>query len=192
GSVDTSLASTNVYINGVSAPILYASASQTAVLAPYAIAGSSTANVQVTYKGQITANFQVQVADSAPGLFTSDSSGSGQVVAFNQDGSVNSSKSPASAGQVVVLFGTGEGATNPGGLDGLVTGDLLRIPQLPVSLTIGGQTALVTYAGSGPGMVSGILQIEAIVPKGTGTGAVPVVLTVGSASGQKTATISLQ
>jgi len=33
---------------------------------------------------------------------------------------------------------------------------------------------------------------EAIVPKGAGTGAVPVVLTIGSTTSQKTATITLQ
>ncbi len=192
GALDVFLANTNVYINGISAPILYASASQTAVFVPYEIAGQSTASILVTYKGQATANFQVPVAPSAPGLFTSDSSGSGQVVAINQDGSVNSSKSPASAGQVVVLYATGEGATNPVGVNGLVTGNIFRTPQLPVTATIGGQNAVVAYAGTSPGMVSGILQVELIVPKGAGTGAVPVVLTVGSASSQKTATITLQ
>lgn len=161
-------------------------------MAPYGIGGGAAANVQIVSKDQTTANFQVPVAASAPGLFTSDASGSGQVVAFNQDGSVNSSKNPASAGQVVILFGTGEGATDPGGQDGLVITDILRIPQLAVSLTIGGQTAKVTYAGSGPSLVSGVLQVEAIVPNGAGTGAVPVELTVGSASSQKNATISLK
>lgn len=193
GSLGTSLSSTTVTINGNPAPILYASASQTGILVPYEITGSSTANVVVNFGTQTTASFQVPVATSAPGLFTTDTTGSNQAVAFNQDGTPNSSKNPASAGQVVILFGTGEGATNPGGQDGLVlTSDILRTPQLPVSVTIGGQTAQVTYAGSSPGLVSGVLQVEVIVPKGAGTGAVPVVLTVGTVSSQKTATISLQ
>jgi uncharacterized protein (TIGR03437 family) len=192
GTLGTSLSATAVTFNGTPAPILYTSASQTAVLVPYAVAGSSTANVVVTYQNQTTASFQAPVAASAPGIFTLDSSGSGEVVAFNQDGSLNSSKNAASAGSVVVLFATGEGMTEPPGQDGLVTGDILRTPVAPVSLTIGGKSAQVTYAGSSPGQLSGVLQVEAVVPSGAGTGAVPVVLTVGSASSQASATISLQ
>jgi uncharacterized protein (TIGR03437 family) len=47
-------------------------------------------------------------------------------------------------------------------------------------LTIGGKTALVSYAGAAPQMVAGIIQINATVPSGVAAGsAVPVVLTVG-------------
>ncbi|HLH00148.1 MAG TPA: TIGR03118 family protein [Bryobacteraceae bacterium] len=192
GTLATSLSSTSVTINGVPAPILYASASQTAVMVPYEIAGSSTANIVVTYKDQTTKSFQVPVATTAPALFTADSSGSGQAVAFNQDGTLNSSKNPASVGQVVVLIGTGEGVTNPVLPDGQVISDILATAQAPVTMTIGGQTAQVIYAGSSPGSIAGVLQVEAIVPRGAGTGAVPVVLNVGSGTSQKSATISLQ
>ncbi len=41
--------------------------------------------------------------------------------------------------------------------------------------TMGGKTAQVTYAGSSPGQLSGIMQVEIVVPSGAGTGAVPVV-----------------
>ena len=192
GSLATTLSTTTVTINNTPAPILYASASQTGILVPYEVAGSTTANVVVKSGSQTTASFQVNVASSAPGIFTTTTSGSGQAVAFNQDGSVNSSQNPASAGQVIVIYATGEGATDPGGQDGFVIGDILKTPLLPVSITIGNQPATVAYAGSAPGEISGVLQVEAIVPKGAGTGAVPVVLTVGSASSQTTATISLQ
>jgi uncharacterized protein (TIGR03437 family) len=192
GSLGSSLSATGVTFNGTPAPILYASASQTAVLVPYAVAGSSTAAVVVTYQNQTTASFQAQVAASAPGIFTLDSSGSGAAVALNQDGSLNSAKSAAGAGSVVVLFGTGEGMTEPPGEDGLIEGNILRTPVTPVSLTIGGKAAQLTYAGSSPGQLSGVMQVEAVVPSGAGTGAVPVVLTIGSASSQTNATIYLQ
>lgn len=192
GTLATSLSSTRVTINGVEAPILYASASQTAVMVPYEIAGSQTATIAVTYKDQTTASFKVPVVASAPAFFTSDASGSGQIVAFNQDGTLNSSKSPASAGQVVVLIGTGEGLTNPVLPDGQVVTDILATTQTPVTMTIGGQSAQVIYAGSSPGSLAGVLQVEAIVPKNAGSGAAPVVMTIGSGASQKSATISLQ
>jgi uncharacterized protein (TIGR03118 family) len=192
GTLGTSLSTTSVTFNGTPAPIIYASASQTAVLVPYAVAGSSTANVVVTYGNQTTTSFTAMVAPTAPGIFTLNSSGSGSAVAFNQDGSLNSATNAASAGSVVAILGTGEGMTEPPGQDGLVEGDVFRTAVAPVSLTIGGITAQVTYAGSSPGQLSGIMQVQAVVPSGAGTGAVPVVLTVGGVSSQATATIYLQ
>ena len=163
------------------------------MLVPYAVAGSQNANVVVTFQNQTTASFQVQVAATAPGIFTLNTSGSGEAVAFNQDGTLNSATNPATAGTVVVLYGTGEGVTEPPGTDGLMAGSMLfRTPVADVSVTIGGQAALVAYAGSSPGQVTGILQVEAVIPPGAGTGAVPVVLKIGAASSQTTATIFVQ
>jgi uncharacterized protein (TIGR03118 family) len=192
GAIATSLSAASVTFNGTPAPIIYTSASQTAVLVPYALAGSTTANVVVTYQNQTTAAFSAQVAATAPGIFTMNSSGSGPAVAFNQDGSLNSATNPASAGSEVVLFATGAGATEPAGQDGLVEGDIVRTPVAPVSMTIGGLTAQVTYAGSSPGQLSGVLQVQAVVPSGAGTGTISLVLTIGSVSSQTNATVYLQ
>src|SRR5579872_4691995 len=52
GAVNSSLNGVTVTFNGTQAPILYCSASQTSVLVPYELAGSSTATVSVTYHGQ--------------------------------------------------------------------------------------------------------------------------------------------
>ena len=50
--------------------------------------------------------------------------------------------------------------------------------MLPVSITIGGTTATLLYAGEAPGLV-GMLQVNAMVPAGTASGGVNAVLTVG-------------
>jgi uncharacterized protein (TIGR03118 family) len=195
GRVGSSLADVSVTFNygsggSITAPILYCSASQTAVIVPYGLGGFSSANVVVTFKGhQVFA--QVPVALSAPGIFTSNFSGSGQVVALNADGTVNSASNAASAGSVITLFATGEGPENPPGEDGVVNDRILRTPQLPVILTIGSQTARVLYAGTAIGSVQGVMQIEALIPAGL-TGAVPVSLMVGTASSQANVTISVK
>ena len=194
GRVGSSLANVSVTFNygsggSITAPILYCSASQTSVIVPYGLAGFSTANVVVNYKGQITT--QVPVALAAPGIFTGNFSGSGAAVALNADGTVNSATNAASAGSVITLFATGEGPEYPPGEDGVVNDRILRTPQLPVSLTIGGQTAHVLYAGTAIGAVQGVMQIEALIPTGL-TGAAPVVLTVGSATSQANVTISVK
>ena len=55
------------------------------------------------------------------------------------------------------------------------------LPQLvaPVSVSIGGSPAQITYAGPSPGMVDGVLQIDAIIPKNTPGGPQSVIVTVG-------------
>ena len=193
GTMSSNVGGTSVTFNGTPASVLYASASQTAVIVPYEVAGSASASVVLKAGTQTTAAFTIPVAASAPGLFTETQNGLGEVVALHQDGTVNSSTNAASVGNVIILFATGEGITTPAGQDGLIsTSRFLHEPVLPVSMTIGGKTAQVLYAGSAQGSVEGLMEVEVVVPAGAGTGAQPVVLKVGTASSATGATISLQ
>jgi uncharacterized protein (TIGR03118 family) len=190
GAINSSLNGVRVTFNGLPAPILYCEASQTSVLVPYGMQGAANATIAVAYNGQ-TASTTVPIANTAPGIFTTNFSGSGQAVALNADGSVNSSTNAAAAGTVITFFGTGEGWTNPTGEDGVVNDRIIREPAAPVSVTIGGKPAQLIYAGTAFGLVQGVLQVEALIPGGV-TGTAPVVLTVGSATSQTTATISVK
>jgi uncharacterized protein (TIGR03437 family) len=67
---------TSVSFNGVAAPVLYTSATQVAAVVPYAVTGT-TAQVMVTYRGDVSAAFPVPVAASAPSLFTLNQAGWG-------------------------------------------------------------------------------------------------------------------
>jgi uncharacterized protein (TIGR03437 family) len=60
---------------------------------------------------------------------------------------------------------------------------------LPVSLTIGGQPATVLHAYSARGAVSGVMEIEAVVPQNAATGKAQVVLTINGVDSQKGATL---
>ena len=85
-------------------------------------------------------------------MFTLDSSGNGQVVAINQDGTVNGPTNAAARGSVVLLYATGEGATAPAVPNGTITaGRFFPGPILPVTLAIGNQPARVIYAATVPG-----------------------------------------
>lgn len=185
---------TSVTFNGAAAPALYASASATSVVVPYELSGFPSAEVVVTFKNNTSATFTAQVAGTAPGLFTLNETGTGEIVAFNSDGTLNGSTNPAARGTPVLLYGTGEGQTDPASQDGVVAGEFFHTPQFAASLTIGAQPATVVYAGSAVGSIAGILEIEAIVPQaaaGTpaGTSAAPVVLTIGPTSSQQGTTI---
>jgi uncharacterized protein (TIGR03437 family) len=155
------------------------------------VQGSSTAQVIASYQGLQSAPLTVNVAAAAPGLFSSDSSGHGQGAILNSDGSYNSSSNPAAPGAEIVLFGTGEGQTTPPGVDGLIASGTAPEPALPVSVTIGGQSALIVYKGGIPGVVAGALQINVLIPAGLSAGSQAVLVTVGQISSQPNLTVAV-
>jgi uncharacterized protein (TIGR03437 family) len=71
---------------------------------------------------------------------------------------------------VISLFATGEGETEPQGSDGLILGEVLPAPRLPIQVVFtdapgfSGYDSLVfgevEYAGGAVGAVSGLLQIN--------------------------------
>ena len=185
GTLAASLSGTSVTINGTAAPVIYTSASYTSVIVPYAVAGSTSASVVVTTASQTTPALSIPVAATVPGVFTTNGGGTGQALALNQDGTLNSTSNAAARGAVVVLFATGEGVTDPPGTDGLIdTGLVFREPVAPVALTIGGAAAQVLYAVEAPGDVAGVLEVGAVVPAGITPGAAAAVLSVGSVAAQ--------
>lgn len=187
GVYPTAVAGTSVTFNGVAAPILYTSAGIVAAIVPYAVNGSQTASVAVNYQGKVTATTTLPVAASAPGIFTADSSGSGQAAAFNQDFTLNSASNPASVGSVVILYGTGEGQTSPAGTDGKVNAATGRppTPLQNVSVTINGVPAVIDYAGGVPTSVAGLFQMNVEIPTGVPAGTqIPVVVTIGGVASQ--------
>jgi uncharacterized protein (TIGR03437 family) len=183
GQLPTSLAGTQLLVGGVPVPLLYTSANQIAGIAPLSLAaaGASPGNgtpfvsIQVGYHGigSSTMTNSLIAVPVAPGLFTSDASGHGQGAIVNQDGSINSVSRPAPPGSIVSLFCSGCGATTPLGTDGTVATWLASLAN-PITVTIGGQIANVTYAGSAPGLVNGAVQINVMVPTGISGDAVPI------------------
>jgi uncharacterized protein (TIGR03437 family) len=193
GKVPLTLSGTAVYFNGTPAPVLYTSATQVGVVAPFGLSGDK-ADVVVTYQGQVSTALTVSVASSAPGLFTLDGSGRGQAVAVNQDGSINSPDHPAKAGDFVILYATGAGRTNPATQDGSVNPSAppFPVPEQTVSVTLGGKSVSPQFAGGAPGIVSGVIQVNVQIPTGLVSGPVPAVLQVGSSSSPSGVTIYVQ
>lgn len=191
GSIGTTLANVTVTINGVKAPIFYTSGSITSVIVPNSPIPSASASVVVQTPGQTTSAFTVPMAQSSPGLFALNAAGTGQLVAMNQDGSLNSSTNAAVAGSIVTLYATGTGSTNPATVTGAIQTEAVA-PFLKTTVTLGGKDAPVVYAGTPAGVFSGLTLVQAIVPSGLTAGAVPVVLTSGSASTTQTVTISVK
>jgi uncharacterized protein (TIGR03437 family) len=180
GLVPTSVGGTSVFINGAAAPVLYTSANQVGAVVPFGLSTAS-AQIVVTYQGQASAASTAQVSAAAPALFLLNP---GQAVATNQDGSLNGPDHPAPGGSFITVYGTGAGQTNPPGQDGAIAGVPLGLPRFPVTVTLAGRSTTVQYAGAAPGLVQGVLQVNAGVPVGLTPGPVPIVVAVGGVNTQ--------
>ena len=165
GLVDTTLAGTRVLFDGQPAPVLYASSRQINAVAPYGISSKAQVDVLVEFGGAKTNSKSMRVVSAMPGLFTSNGSGSGQGAILNENLSINSASNPAAKGSIIVIYATGEGMTNPPGIDGKPASAPLNAPVLPVSVSIGGLSADVRYAGAAPGLVAGVIQVNAVIPQ---------------------------
>ncbi len=189
---------TRVLFDNVPAPVFYSSTGQTSVWVPYGVNGRTSTNIVVEYSGVQSAPVSYNVVATVPGIYTQNSQGTGPGSILNQDNTLNGAANPEKRGNVISIYMTGEGQTNPGGVDGAIippVASALKYPLLPVTVTIGGVDAVVAYAGSAAGEVSGLMQVNVTIPLAAPTGTQPVVVTVGTAksqSGASAATVAVQ
>ncbi len=191
-NLDTVLADTRVFFDGIAAPLIYVSPNQISAVVPYSVAGKTITRITVNSGGQNTNAVAVPVIEAVPALFTFDSSGKGPAALLNQDGSVNTQANPAPRSSTVVLYGTGEGQSTPLGVDGKPAVAPLPKPVLPVKVLIASREAIVLYAGAAPGLTAGVLQVNVRIPTDAPAGAVPVSLLVGTKSSPANVTIWIQ
>lgn len=180
GMIDTTLAGTQVFFDEIPAPIIYSSAGQVSAIVPFGIAGRASTSVVVQYLGAASTPIPLRVVDAIPGIFMLDASGQGAIL--NQNGSVNSAQNPAAAGSIVSIYATGAGQTTPPEVEGqIVNTTPFPKPVLPVTASIGGADAPVSYAGAAPGLPTGLLQVNARVPNVPSMGKpLSVTITVGT------------
>jgi uncharacterized protein (TIGR03437 family) len=213
-SLGASGANTSVTIDGNATPILYTSPTQISCIVPLAVApgtaSGSKVNLVVTYNGVAAATaFKVNVAAANPGIFTLGPSGQGAILNVNtsvtpNDYSVNGTKNTAAPGSWVAIYATGFGVTtctsvqgstcdSPAPTESQFVGGGVVTPAGTVSVTIGGQAVTSPVAVVPVGSVIGLLQINAQVPANVTPGnAVPVVISVGSASSTGLATMAVK
>jgi uncharacterized protein (TIGR03437 family) len=170
GNVPTQLGGVQVLFDGAPAPILYAQSKQINAIAPAGLTVNGTTKVTVTYNDQQFGPAIAQVTFSSPGMFRMQIGLSAQAAAVNQDGTLNGPTNPAPRGSVVAVFGTGYGQTSPpcpiGGLN-LSYAAPLSPPGTSAyvqGVTTGSAPTPVDYAGSAPGVVCGVQQINFQVP----------------------------
>ena len=190
GRVRSDLAETRVLFDGVAAPLVYVSGIQTSAIVPFSVAGKQTVDVQVEYRGQRSPALTLQVRETSPGILTADASGRGFAAALNEDGKVNTTAAPAARGSVIVFYATGAGVFVAPLADGAIAGAVLSRPRAAVSAFIDGIESEVLYAGSAPGLIAGVLQLNVRIPEFASKGG--VVLRVGDVESQAGVFVALR
>lgn len=176
GTLPIELGGVQVWFDSTPAPLLYVAQDQINLQVPI-LPPAQSVLVQVRRQGQLACVAEVAIEEAVPGLFAHD----GQLLAVNEDGSLNGPDHPAPRGSVVVLYGTGFGTTEP--LLGAGTAASPPLPQLklPVRVRIGGLPADILYAGPAPGF-AGLVQLNVRVPGGFApAGSLPVEACAGRA-----------
>ena len=178
----------------VAAPIIISSSNQVNCIVPVELAAaigsaSPNATVHVLNGAVATAAFPLTVVAEDPGVFTFGGLGQGQGAILNYDtatGSyvINAAKTAAPRGSAVSIYVTGMGDLKapPAVPNGVVAGGAVTLADNTVRVDIDGQPAVVSYAGTSPGAVAGLVQINTIVPPTVRAGpAIPLTVSIGSA-----------
>ena len=171
-----------IMANQTASPLLYVSQQQINFQAPYEIAAGPSVNLNLTYSdvdgNSISDSRTLNVVASNPVAFVSLSSVVNQSfpLAVNADGTVNSETNPATAQSTVTIFLDGLGLTSPPPVTGLVN----TSPSTPLSLpltvtpdcsgTFCYPSPRVVSAGSLPGSISGLTQVQLLTPANANLG----------------------
>jgi uncharacterized protein (TIGR03437 family) len=192
GLLPTSLGGVSVVINGRAAYVGYISPTQVNVLAPDD-AALGAVQVEVTTAQGKSNSWTAQKQQFAPGFFwmSGGTYAAAQHADYTYVGNpglmAGVTTQPAKPGEVILLYGTGFGPTNPL----LPSAQLVATPAAlanSVQVTIGGVAAPVAYAGL---VEAGLYQFQVTVPNIPG-GDAAVVAQIGEVHTQTEVWITIQ
>jgi uncharacterized protein (TIGR03437 family) len=200
------LADTQVFVSGTTTggastgllplPLYYVSQNQLNALIPYEVSVDTSLQLLVRRGNTYSVPVQIDMASTQPAVFSlSGAPGSpGVISVYPSNGKpyLAGPNTPAHVGDTIVVYCSGLGAVNPGVTDGAAApGQPLSSTLTSPQLTIGGQSAPVSFAGLTPGF-AGLYQVNAVVPSGVPSGAaVPVTLNIEGQTSPLT-TIAIQ
>jgi uncharacterized protein (TIGR03437 family) len=183
----TTLAGTQVIVNGNASALFYVSPGQINLPLSLSLPAGGTVDLQVVAPstGQIYGGAEVPLSSASPGFFTTGGTGTGQVAALNQDFSVNSATNPQVRGGYISLFGTGQGFVANAPPDGQAATGPVPTAATP-QILLGGPpgvyvpSANIQYSGLAPDL-AGVWQINFQVPTtATAGNNVPIVVIMNS------------
>ena len=186
-----SLSGVSVTVDNKPAYVYYVSPKQIDVLTPVDTA-TGPVNVVVTSNGLVSATASATLNTFSPAFFVLKDGKS--IVALHAGGNLvgattlyANNSTPAQPGEIIALYGTGFGATNPAFSDGQVISTPLPVATMP-TVSFNGTPAQVTYGGL---VGAGIYQFNVTVPATIPDGDTPVTATVGTFTSAATAIITV-
>ena len=198
----TRLVGARVLVNGVEAPLFFASPLQINAQFPIELAGLESALIQVEVE-RVTGTLTSEAATApvgpvSPGIFTYDQTGRGSgTILRNSDfsricpeGRTDCSTNRARRGEAIAIFLTGLGQVMGPWTSGEISAEASRTVSDPV-VTIGGIETPVLFSGLAAGFV-GLYQVNVAVPGDSPFGdAVPLQLTLGGRTHEVTIAVGL-
>jgi uncharacterized protein (TIGR03437 family) len=153
--VATVLGDTEVnFVNGAvttPAPLFYVSPTQINFYVPSTAPTSGAANIEVVQKstGQVLAAGLAPMSGASPGVFMLQYTGATrQAAVLNQDNSINSSTNPATRGQLIQIYATGQGLIPGLPADGVPPATTVAMPKTLTQVLIG--TCLLSEGAAAP------------------------------------------
>ena len=191
----TNLDGVSVTAGGLPCYVWYVSPTQVNFLLPSNLPVNTLVQIKVTNPFGQSTFFWAYVDGFSPGFFTFTPEGNKYVAGVHPDGVYLGKQSlyptltmrTARPGDIIQLYGTGFGPTDPPLPDGRIVTQAARAAN-PVSVWIGGVQAQVMYAGV---VAAGEYQINVVVPE-VPDGDQPIVAQVGSSRSQENVFITVQ
>ncbi|MDZ4800980.1 MAG: hypothetical protein SGI92_22710 [Bryobacteraceae bacterium] len=176
--------SARVTVNGTSTDVLwyYVTPGQLGGILP-SRTPVGTGTITVTNNGQTSAAAQIQVVQSAFGILTLAGTGTGAAGVFDaQNRLLSTTGNATKPGDVIVIWGSGIG---PAAGDETILQTQVNLPNIPVTVEIGGISAPVLYRGRTA--FPGLDQINVTVPAGVTPGCdVSLLVKTGAISSNST------
>src|SRR6185295_14729054 len=183
-----------VEVAGQRVPITYVQADQINAQVP-TVTQTGTVNVMVIANpgqpNELRSDVgTVTLQSFAPALFTFNGTSAAALLATTggivANPSLFPSARPAKPGEFVSLFGTGFGPTNPVYQAGELSSKTVLAPlRDPLTVTLGGTvlpTANVQFAGAAPGFISGLYQLNILIPDTIPDGDTPITVAIGGSN----------
>jgi uncharacterized protein (TIGR03437 family) len=167
----TALGESCLTVNGVPVPMILVSGTQINGQLPFNVDGSATMTLRTP--GGTSDNFYFTILPAAPRIFRTGTAGPETglpAVTRALNGELVTLSNPIHPKDVITIFATGLGRTMPAVESGDASpADPLPSAVIPPSVTLGGASLEVQFAGLVPGEV-GVYQINAAVPSNVPTG----------------------
>lgn len=165
----------------LAAPVVYVRSAELGLQVPWELAGLNFAYLKVRSRNPFGPDFTsdpvlVDLGDVAPGIFSVETAAGPAPMLQHPDGSLVSATLPARAGGTVTVLMTGTGPGQRPALTGQADTEPNPLAH-PVSVTVAGRPATVSYAGSLP-EAAGMSQVRFRVPRDSPTGSLDLVVSV--------------